>query len=341
MDISHVKKKTIETEKALTYLVMGVAFGCSLILTIVYAVMNWSKIAPNIISIVNINSLVLFFLFTSFTFLITDIIRHLLSVKYPEIKKTLRIISSIFFILIIFVCLVLSSTEGPKYQTSLTVLISSIVLGTGWWIQATINAASARKSHTINTIMNQRHSVHYFNKLDNVYEKFGLTSTIPLHIAEKYRCPDLDNRKVKKELISACRDASYILNYYEFISAGVKKGDFDEYLIRECFYDPMQNFENRAYHIIQTFRKEAGPNAEIFSNFIDLLDKWLPEKSLTTRNKMQESVPLYKVSHDESNSYEEPEDTCTQDGSSHQNGDSDSGTGNVSEIEPHKSNKSP
>ncbi|HCF8500592.1 TPA: DUF4760 domain-containing protein, partial [Klebsiella variicola subsp. variicola] len=300
------EKKEKLDGKAFPILTFGLALGVFLILLIVYTVMNWETFKNNIITVINTNNIVLFGIFFTLAFLITDIIRMVLVSKYPEIKKTLRVISTIFFILLIIVFSVLSSENGTSYQTSLTVLISSIVLGTGWWIQATINAASARKSHTINTIMNQRHSVHYFNKLDNVYRHFGLTKTIPLNIAKQYRCGFAgEDRKVKKELISACRDASYILNYYEFISAGVLRGDFDEKLIMECFFDPMQNFEHRAFYIIEIFQKEAGSNAGIFSNYIELLDRWISDNSLTTRKKNGEVIKLYDMSHNEDNSYED------------------------------------
>ncbi|MBA0205005.1 DUF4760 domain-containing protein [Pectobacterium aroidearum] len=300
------EKKEKSHEKTISTLTFGLALGVFLILLIVYTVMNWELFKTKIIPVINANNIVLFGIFFTLAFLMTDIVRMVLSSKYPEIKKTLRVISTIFFILLMIVFSVLSSEDGTNYQTSLTVLISSIVLGTGWWIQATINAASARKSHTINTIMNQRHSVHYFNKLDNVYRHFGLTKTIPLHIAKQYRCGiNGDDKVVKKELISACRDASYMLNYYEFISAGVLRGDFDENLILECFFDPMQNFENRAFYIIEVFQKEAGSNAGIFSNYIELLDRWMPDKSLTTRKKNGEVTHLHSNSHNEDDSYED------------------------------------
>ncbi|HFX4291590.1 TPA: hypothetical protein ACIEMK_004843, partial [Escherichia coli] len=88
--------------------------------------------------------------------LFTLIIHQILCGKYPELKKSLTFIACYFCILAIIVSGVLLSKSGKNYQTSLTVLISSIVLGTGWWIQSVVTASSARKSHTINTIMNQR-----------------------------------------------------------------------------------------------------------------------------------------------------------------------------------------
>lgn len=224
--------------------------------------------------------------------LFTLIIHQILCRKYPELKKSLTFIACYFCLLGIIVSGVLLSESGKNYQTSLTVLISSIVLGTGWWIQSVVTASSARKSHTLNTIMNQRHSAHYFAKLDNVYKTFGLQSCINEEIASEYYNGHKAGPKIKPELIQGCRDASYILNYYEFIAAGVIRKDFDEALIKECFFEPMRAFEKRTYHLIEVFRREDADESKIYDNFIAVLDRWLTEKSLTTRKKKNPNIAL-------------------------------------------------
>lgn len=221
--------------------------------------------------------------------------------KYPELNKSLNVIASVFCVLAIFATCVLLSDAGQNYQTSLTVLISSIVLGTGWWIQSLVTASSARKSHTINTIMNQRHSSHYFSKLDNVFNTFGIKNTINQEIAQEYCYGHMSGRKIKDELIQGCRDAAYVLSYYEFISAGIIRKDFDEHLIKECFLEPMKAFEKRTYYLVHTFRNEGGERTEAFENLIILLDMWLPEKSLTTRKNENLNTPLPENAFDNTN----------------------------------------
>lgn len=220
------------------------------------------------------------------------IARQILCSKYPEIKKSLTFVAFCFGLLASIVTCVLLSQSGQNYQTSLTVLISSIVLGTGWWIQSLITASSARKSHTLNTIMNQRHSSHYFAKLDNVFNTFGLKNSINEEIAEEYYNGHKSGPKVKDELIQGCRDASFILSYYEFIAVGVIRKDFDEALIKECFFEPMQAFEKRTFHLISVFRKKDGDKSKILENYIAILDKWLPDSSLTTRKKNNTNTQL-------------------------------------------------
>ncbi|WP_233948247.1 DUF4760 domain-containing protein [Pectobacterium versatile] len=273
----------------------SIFLGALIIILIVSVVHNYLEVITFSKSI-TLNQFLAFCIYAISAFLATDITKRLMAKKYPETGGTLKILSKIFLALLIFIYIVLVSKDGDKYQTSLTVLISSIFLGTGWWIQATINSAASRKSHTINTVMNQRHSKTFFEKLDNAYKFFGIDKIINEEIASQYVHESKRvGPTIHPEIMNACRDATYVLNFYEFIAAGVNNGDFDEKLIKECFMVPMTSFEKRAFHIIACTQKQAGK--EVYSNMIALIDKWSTEKSFTTRKKNNESIELDNTSH--------------------------------------------
>ncbi|ECO5144552.1 DUF4760 domain-containing protein, partial [Salmonella enterica] len=279
----------------------SIFLGALIIILIVSMVHNYLNVISFAKS-VTLNQFLSFCIYAISAFLATDITKRLMAKKYPETGSTLKILSKIFLALLIFIYIVLASNGGDKYQTSLTVLISSIFLGTGWWIQATINSAASRKSHTINTVMNQRHSKTFFEKLDNVYKHFGIDKVINEEIASQYvHESKRTGPTVRPEIMNACRDATYILNFYEFISAGVNNGDFDEKLIKECFMVPMASFERRAFYIIACSQKQAGK--EVYSNMIELIDKWSTDKSFTTRKKNNENIELDNTSHKQDDLY--------------------------------------
>lgn len=279
----------------------SIFLGALIIILIVSMVHNYLYVISFAKS-VTLNQFLSFCIYAISAFLATDITKRLMAKKYPETGSTLKILSKIFLALLIFIYIVLASNDGDKYQTSLTVLISSIFLGTGWWIQATINSAASRKSHTINTVMNQRHSKTFFEKLDNVYKHFGIDKVINEEIASQYvHESKRTGPTVRPEIMNACRDATYILNFYEFISAGVNNGDFDEKLIKECFMVPMASFERRAFYIIACSQKQAGK--EVYSNMIELIDKWSTDKSFTTRKKNNENIELDNTSHKQDDLY--------------------------------------
>lgn len=286
-------EKTNPTDKKFSLLAIGF-LGGSLLVLIIWQISSFSSNISQWFSEQPFNGQVIreYALYFMSIFFCIYIIRQILCSKYPEINKSLTFVACCFGLLASIVTCVLLSKSGQSYQTSLTVLISSIVLGTGWWIQSLITASSARKSHTLNTIMNQRHSAHYFAKLDNVFKIFGLQNSINQEIAEEYYNGHKSGPKVKDELIQACRDASYILSYYEFIAVGVIRKDFDEALIKECFFEPMQAFEKRTFHLISAFRKKDGDKSKILENYIAILDRWLPDSSLTTRKKKNSNTPL-------------------------------------------------
>ncbi|BDT23203.1 hypothetical protein CF204P1_19260 [Citrobacter freundii] len=142
-------------------------------------------------------------------------------------------------------------------------------------MQATISKVAARKAHTLNTLMNQRNSELFNKKISNVTSIFGAGKTVNEIIAKHRLIPehkDLENKTIHSDKKTAANDLIYILNYYEFICAGINNGDFDENSMKECLSNIIPTLEIRSFHFIKLSREIAGK--ECFDNIVRVSNKW-------------------------------------------------------------------
>jgi hypothetical protein len=95
------------------------------------------------------------------------------------------------------------------------VLIGAALATTGWLYTARRSRALARKQHTITVILQTNFNAHFL--------------TARAKITPAIRSGELPSEQ-DQEFYSALRD---VLNHYEFVSAGLRNGDFDERLIRD------------------------------------------------------------------------------------------------------------
>jgi len=249
-------------------------------------------------SIVQYYPFLLFFFFISF---ITILLKQKIEKIFPETKNGLVYVSVIFFATMILTYLMFLNF-GDKYQTSLGLLISSVLVGSGWWVQATVSKVAARKSHTLNILMTQRNSDIFHRKSEHVLQVFGFDKTINEIIAKSKVCPkdkDLKDKKVKKKYKKAADDFAYILNYYEFICTGINKGDFDEPLMQECLGFIIPKLEKRGYYFIKLSRELHSDDA--FDNLVKVVDRWTNSNSLIIKSESGNSIgELSHLINDES-----------------------------------------
>lgn len=114
-----------------------------------------------------------FLMFAFFSVFISITIKEKIAKKYPETNDGITIIALIFGVTLYSV-FILYYLYGDVYQSTIALLISSVLLGSGWWVQATVSKVAARKSHTLNTLMNQRNSELFHKKVSSVANAFGL-----------------------------------------------------------------------------------------------------------------------------------------------------------------------
>ena len=76
--------------------------------------------------------------------------------RYPDTAEFLPMFSTICYVIVLIGYAILRYT--PTYQTSLSIMVTGMLVGMGWWIQCITSAANTRRSHTLNMIEPPRES---------------------------------------------------------------------------------------------------------------------------------------------------------------------------------------
>lgn len=103
--------------------------------------------------------------------------------------------------------------------TEIAILIAAGLATTGWLYTARRARTLARKQHTINVILQT-----------NWNEKFLESRSAIAPYLKEGKCPEGMINGENEELRRHFRD---LLNHYEFVSAGLRNGDFDEKLVKD------------------------------------------------------------------------------------------------------------
>jgi len=235
--------------------------------------------------------------FLFFTFLFSSITlfaKKEIAKRFPETSKGLGVIAVIMFVTMLLSYYLYTIKVQPgdsDYQTTIALLISSVLVGSGWWVQAVISKVASRKSHTINTLMTQRNSELFYNKNKSISDAFGFKKTINENLAKKTILPhhaDVSDKKIKDEYIDPARSVLYILNYYEFICSGINNDDFDTHLIKDCLSGIILDIEVRYFYYIKLARSNDGKNS--FENIVKVVDMWSSSGSMILRQEKGEQI---------------------------------------------------
>ena len=99
------------------------------------------------------------------------------------------------------------------------ILIGAILATVGWLYASRRTRTLSKKQHTINVILQANFSENFLLKRSNITP-----------FLKEGNCPDDVLNGENESLRGNFRD---ILNHYEFVSAGLRNGDFDEKLIKD------------------------------------------------------------------------------------------------------------
>lgn len=160
------------------------------------------------------------------------------------------------------------------YQTALSILVTGVFVGMGWWIQAITTAANARRAHTLNIIMASRTSTEYQQQTRASSKVYRGGSIICSELAEWRLNPAKEEFKyteIPDHLDEAVNGTIYVLNYFEFLAQGIKYRDLDDCLLKECFSGILAGIERRGFHLIIEYQK-ADPRS--FEGVIRLTKEW-------------------------------------------------------------------
>lgn len=146
-----------------------------------------------------------------------------------------------------------------KFITFLGVVFAVI----GWLYAGRFQFISTIKSHSIQALMNSRLSDIYTEKFDSItkaVERLKKTQN------NKNCLTEFDKLNTQEKL-----DLRYVLNFYEYISIGIRNNEFDEFLLKQMMRSQLINTFIYFEKYIEDIQKEQ-PTALI--NLIQLAIRW-------------------------------------------------------------------
>lgn len=206
-----------------------------------------------------------------------------ISNKFPDTKTLLPLFGTIVWFLLLLAYYVLRYND--KYQTALSIIVAGSIAGMGWWIQFITSAASDRRKHTLNVVLNTRTCSEYQTHLRNFTHLWRGNRHAPKELCQWRDDPDnpkFKDANVPDDVVKAINGLVYILNFFEFLAQGIKANDLDEKLLKECFCGFLEGLERRAFFIISEAQKR---DERYFEGIIYLCKRWNNEKSLIEKHR--------------------------------------------------------
>ena len=146
------------------------------------------------------------------------------------------------------------------------ILFASFLATLGWLITCCVNIRNTIKQYTITTIMQSRLSATYMSHVDKLNKKF-FNFNDP---SSSFEIPeDFFKHEENAELVGSI---IYILNYFEFISAALRCGDLDEFLLKNHF----RGFFIRTYETSEKYIDELrSVRRSTLEHFSAVYNRWV------------------------------------------------------------------
>ena len=132
---------------------------------------------------------------------------------------------------------------------------------------------NSRKQHTVNVLFHTRLSSEFLKRTGIIKQHFP--GILPI------TCDALETVSAKTTPEKSPMEAvKFMLNYYEFVAAGIRHGDLDNRLVCDCLCTALCTFFDRCEDVIKNARGEDAKGrpveekARIFRNLIWLRVKW-------------------------------------------------------------------
>lgn len=163
------------------------------------------------------------------------------------------------------ICL-LEPTAASKLKPETLVVAAGVTSAMcGWIIAGMITLRNSIRQHTITTLLQSRLSATYMKYADDLSKHYT----------------DYDKRRranpALRELATDNVDLlalRYILNYFEFIAIGVKRGDLDEETLRDSLRSILRKNVSMSRPWIKAGQVD---NPHLYINVIWLHDRWMAQ----------------------------------------------------------------
>lgn len=132
----------------------------------------------------------------------------------------------------------------------------------GWMATGWINLRNSIRQHTITTLLQSRLSATYMGYADELSKHYASFE------ARRKANPAMRESPTDNVNVLALR---YILNYFEFIAIGIKRGDLDEDMLRDSLRSILRKNVEMSRTWIMASRVE---NKHFYSHVLWLHDRW-------------------------------------------------------------------
>jgi hypothetical protein len=168
--------------------------------------------------------------------------------------------------------------EVPTRDPTAIIAYSAAMIAlAGWMYQSWLAVRNSRKQHTMNVLLQTRLNPLFAEHAEIIEAAFPLGKPITFDALAL-----TGNAKAKDSV-------RWILNYYEFIAAGIHHGDLDEALMQDCMLTQLCRFFKKSEDYIRQSRGEdaAGKpdprSARVMKSLIALQPRW--------QRKLDRSLP--------------------------------------------------
>jgi Domain of unknown function (DUF4760) len=152
--------------------------------------------------------------------------------------------------------------------TALIAYTAALVALAGWMFQSWLSVRNSRKQHTMNVLLQTR-----LNPLFSEHAK-AIEAAFPSTTPITFTALTLPaNSSVRSSV-------QWVLNYYEFIAAGIAHGDLDEALMQDCILTQFCSFFTKSEDYIRNARREdkhgvpEASRARVMKSVLALQPRW-------------------------------------------------------------------
>lgn len=176
-----------------------------------------------------------------------------------KINNTLKLVIPTFLILFAFVWLLVlgESQRLPIMFGYLTVGFATI----GWMFTNYISSKNSIRQHTLTVLTQMRMSTEFMKNANRMQAEIdnGIVITHDFY------------NDINAANIATKESVRYILNYLEFVSAGIRLGDLDESLVKES----QKGMFQYAFATCEDFIMEKNKkNKTTYQHLIATIEKW-------------------------------------------------------------------